>query len=419
MSIDSILQAGAAKARKKKPRKMFGGINAVDSRYTGEEPVWDGWETWPIEKFWKEYTRAFNFYNYYSCAKDSKPAVLEWMVNNGYSKADIHSVKSAPDYFPGMTTGTLCTCMNRGMPVEHPHAQKYVESVSNRVLSEPMMASDAFAKEKIALAITEGNRSAANETIEQAGSPVKSNAISPMVRLQKKCMDTMIMELDLLMDEWCDSGDEVRVIPIYKTMQKHELPAAACSQVETYLEKWLNEMSLAASGEDAYMAEGYAYLSKKQLNNRIAAIQTMLDDLVMFKNSAKASRKPREKKPTAATKQIEKLKYMKHSEEFKVTSINPIRIIGAYRLLAFNVKTRMLFDYGTSATTGFIMKGTTIQNSDETMSRCIRLRKPEEFLQIALGNTANQFDKAWEKLTTKESKPNGRINDDIILLRVF
>ena len=154
MSIDSILQAGAAKARKKKPRKMFGGINAVDSRYTGEEPVWDGWETWPIEKFWKEYTRAFNFYNYYSCAKDSKPAVLEWMVNNGYSKDDIHSVKSAPDYFPGMTTGTLCTCMNRGMPVEHPHAQKYVESVSNRVLSEPMIASDAFAKEKIALAIT-------------------------------------------------------------------------------------------------------------------------------------------------------------------------------------------------------------------------------------------------------------------------
>jgi hypothetical protein len=110
---------------------------------------------------------------------------------------------------------------------------------------------------------------------------------------------------------------------------------------------------------------------------------------------------------------------MKHSEEFKVTSINPIRIVGAYRLLAFNVKTRMLFDYGTSASTGFIMKGTTIQNSDESISRCIRLRKPEEFLQIALSNTANQFDKAWEKLTTKESKPNGRINDDIILLRVL
>lgn len=418
MSVDHILKSAAAKNRTK-PRKSGNGISATDSRYTGEEPVWDGWETWPIEKFWKEYTRSFNFYNYYSSAKDSKAAVLEWMTNNGYSKNDIRAVKSAPDYFPGMTAGTLCTCMNRGMPVQHPQAQAYLESLSDAVRSGPMVANDVFVKEKIALAIAEGLRSQIKETSDAVDASVKSNVVPPMVRLQKKCMSTMIMDLDLLMDEWCDSGDEVRVIPIYKTMQTYELPAAACSQVETYLEKWLNEMTLAVSGDDAYMAEGYAYLSKKQLNSRIAAVQTMLDDLMMFKNSAKASRKPREKKPTAATKQIAKLKYMKHSDEFKITSINPIRIIGAHRFLAFNVKTRMLFDYGTSATVGFIIKGTTIQNSDETMSRCIRLRKPEEFLQIALNNTANQFEKAWSKLTTKESKPNGRINEEIILLRVF
>jgi hypothetical protein len=421
MSLESILKEGAAKARKKKPRKTFGGINAVDSKYTGEEPVWDNWESWPIEKFWKEYTRSFNFYNYYSNSKDSKAAVLEWMVNNGYSKNDIRAVKSAPDYFPGMTAGTLCTCMNRGMPAQHPDAQAYLESLStHNIHSEPMVSSDVLVKEKIAIAISEGRRShlqASDDTGETV--PVKSNVIPPMVRLQNKCMSTIIMDLDLLMDEWCDSGDEVRVIPIYKTMQIYELPAASCPQVETYLEKWVNEMLLAASGEDDYMSEGYSYLSKKQLNSRIAAVQTMLDDLQMFKNSAKASRKPREKKPTAATKQIAKMKYMKHSNEFKITSINPIRIIGAHRFLAFNVKTRMLFDYGTSATVGFIIKGTTIQNLDETMSRCIRLRKPEEFLQIALNNTANQFEKAWNKLTTKESKPNGRINDDIILLRVF
>jgi hypothetical protein len=145
----------------------------------------------------------------------------------------------------------------------------------------------------------------------------------------------------------------------------------------------------------------------------------MMNDLSKFKNSAKAARAPREKKPTSAAKQIAKIQYMKHSEEFKITSINPVRIVGAQRLLAFNTKTRMLFDYKSNVATGLAIKGTTLQNLDEATCRSIRLRKPEEFLQIALNSTANQFEKAWSKLTTKESKPNGRINSDTVLLRVI
>ncbi|MFN9906972.1 MAG: hypothetical protein ACK56F_12775, partial [bacterium] len=52
-------------------------------------------------------------------------------------------------------------------------------------------------------------------------------------------------------------------------------------------------------------------------------------------------------------------------------------------------------------------------------TRSIRLRKPDEFLPIVLGSTAKQINKAWEKLTTKESKPNARIGSEVVLLRVF
>ena len=415
MSVEHILKSAAAKNRKK-PRKASNGITATDSRYTGEEPIWDGWETWPVEQFWKEYSRSFNFYNYYSTAKDTKPAVLEWMVNNGYTKEDISAVKAAHDYYPGMTAGTLCTCLNKGMPTMHPKIDEYLASL--RPDANPFVPCDVFVKEAIANAINEGKNLKQKDVVETSASE-KTPGISPMERLKAKCYVTIIMDLDVLMDEWCKSGDEVRTIPIYKTMQQYELPAAGCTFVEAFLEKIWKEMRAAASGNDEYLAEAYSYLTKKQLLSRIDALATMVDDLTMFKTSVKAAKVPREKKPTAATKQIAKIKYLKHSEEFKITSVNPIRIVGAHRLLAFNVKTRVLFDYVTSITGGFIVKGTTIQNYDEVASRCIRLRKPDEFIPIAVGSTEKQLEKAWGQLTTKVAKPNGRINDDIVLLRIL
>lgn len=402
-------------------RKSGGGIRAIDSRYTGEEPIWDGWETWPIEKFWKEYSRLFNFYNYYLTPKDSKPAVLEWMALNGYSKQDIAFVKDAPDYCPGMTAGALCICMNRGMPVSHPQSQEYLANLRNDpVIAPPMIPADVFVREKIEAAIVEGKK--VKIVVAQETPTEKTNFILPMDRLRAKCNKTIIMDLDLMIDNWIAQtklNQPIAPLLIYKLMKHYELPPAACGFVEEYLKKILTEYLAAAKGDDRYLQETYSHLNKKQLNSHIEALTLMLDDLVMFKTSAKAAKPPRKKKITPASKQVEKIQYLKHSEEFKITSINPVRIIGSHRLLAFNVKTRILFDYVTSITSGFIVKGTTIQNYDEVASRCIRLRKPDEFIPIAVGSTEKQLEKAWEQLTTKIAKPNGRINSDIVLLRIL
>lgn len=412
-SIDQIIKAAHSK---RKPKKRMN-VAAADERYTGSEPIWDDWQSWPTEKFWSERSRALNFYNYYSTAKDSKPAVVEWMESRGYTKDDIRAIKNAPDYSPGITTGSLCTCMNRGMPPLHPNAQEHVDSMNG--LTGDVRSDELFARENILAAIALGNRAIHEEKIQVENGTSKNVVISPMVRLQKKCLSTMIMDLDLLMDEWCKSGDIVRVIPVYSAMQGHGLPAAACPQVEAYLTKIHTEMALALNGEDEYISEGYSYLAKDQLTSRVTALASMISDLSKFKNTAKAARAPREKKAKSATKQIERIQYLKLDNTFKIASINPVRIIGACRLFTFNVKTRMLFDFGTASTTGFSVKGTTLQNADETMCRYIRLRKPEEFLQIILNGSSSQIEKAWAKLTTKEGKPKCRINKDMVLLRVI
>jgi len=391
-------------ARKAKVPNTSYKIRAIDTRYTGDEPVWDGWERWDLEKFKKEYSRAFNFYNYYLDAVQTKGAVFEWMERNGYSKDDIAAVKAAPDYLPGITAGTLCICMNRGMPSIHPE------------LHGEQQPAALFVNDQLVKAIAEGRRANRPETAAIEVAP----AVSPMVLLKAKAMRTVIMDLDVLLDDWMRTkGQKVRRIDLYETMNGHDLSALACPLVERWLTRQRDEMVAARDKTDPDLVEGYRYLTGPELRDRIDATEQMLTDLSRYCHAAKATRAPRKKRAKSADKQITKLKFRKEDTEYKIASINPTRVVGAYRLLAFNTKKRMLLDYVAQSAEGFSIKGTSLKNVDETNSRCTRLRKPNEFLEVVLNNTAKQIEKAWEKLTTKEGKPKVRINEDVVLLRVF
>ena len=391
-------------ARKAKVPNTSYKIRAIDTRYTGDEPVWDGWERWDLEKFKKEYSRAFNFYNYYLDAVQTKGAVFEWMERNGYSKDDIAAVKAAPDYLPGITAGTLCICMNRGMPSIHPE------------LHGEQQPAALFVNDQLVKAIAEGRRAKQPETAAIEATP----AVSPMVLLKAKAQRTVIMDLDVLLDDWMrTNGQKVRRIDLYETMNGHDLSALACPLVERWLTRQRDEMVAARDKTDPDLVEGYRYLTGPELRDRIDATEQMLTDLSRYCHAAKATRAPRKKRAKSADKQITKLKFRKEDTEYKIASINPTRVVGAYRLLAFNTKKRMLLDYVAQSAEGFSIKGTSLKNVDETNSRCTRLRKPNEFLEVVLNNTAKQIEKAWEKLTTKEGKPKVRINEDVVLLRVF
>ena len=378
-------------------------IRVTDGRYTGEEPVWDGWEKWPVEKFEKERSRAFNFYNYYLEAKDSKHGVLEWMEKNSYSKAEISAVKAAPDYLPGPTTGTLCISLLRGMPEKHPDLD--------------YRSDKEFVVERIADAIKTGRTLNQEEAVEQL---FKTEPVSPMVLLANKTTRTAIMDLDALLDDWIRTRDQkVRRIDLYETMKGHDLSALACPQVERWLTKLLDGYVAARDKTDPDYVEGYSYLSASEIRDRIDALEDMLKDLNRYALAAKATRAPRKKRAKSADKQITKLQFCKEDAEYKIASINTTRIVGAYRLLAFNTKKRVLLDFYAQNAEGFAIKGTSLKNVDELTSRCTRLRKPQEFLEIVLNNTPKQIEKAWGNLTTKENKPKSRINSDVVLLRVF
>ena len=115
---------------------------------------------------------------------------------------------------------------------------------------------------------------------------------------------------------------------------------------------------------------------------------------------------------------MKRLKYLKEDIDSKVVSIAPEYIPTRGKLYMYNVKTRKLTEFTTNSTSGFEVKGSTLHNWDEKISRITTLRKPDEILPQILNKTERQIDNLWDKFTTKIGIPTGRINKDTILLRV-
>ena len=240
--------------------------------------------------------------------------------------------------------------------------------------------------------------------------------LSPMQRLQKKISNTIMQDLLDLEDAWMDG--EKTTIDLYNQFKKHGLSNSATIPVREVVEGWLLDYEDALLARCDQAVEGYSHLKKAELKRRVKSCQDMLLDLDRIKSAAKATRKTRVKQPKAADKQVRNVKYKSEDANFKVTSINPVQMVGKIRLYTFNTKTRMLTEYITQAVNGFEISGTSIKNIDQVNSRQIKLRKPEEFLPIVTSKTIKQIDTEWKKLTTKQSVPNGRLNADTILLRV-
>jgi len=240
---------------------------------------------------------------------------------------------------------------------------------------------------------------------------------NPQELLAQKVWSTVMVDIDRLEDEWTEGKKtDIKLYDLFKT---HDLKAMAVPIVLKRVERWLSEYDDAYNKNCRQAVEGYSHLPRAELKRRLGVVKGMIADLERIKATKKVTRAPRVPKARAADKQIQRLQYLKECTENKLMSVNPIQIPGAYRLFTFNVKTRMLTEYVTSSTSGFEVKGTTINNIDTEKSRCTRLRKPEVFIPIALSKTPKQIDNEWNKLTTKTSVPNGRINKDTILLRIM
>ena len=336
------------------------------------------------------------------------------MKANKYSKNDIQAAKNAGRLADTTTVGIIARMETMGAPYHNKAEAAYWIALPGT--GNTFYEARDWLTNRISEAIAYGKTVIVEKKAEEDSKPVAVRK-TPQELLREKVYNTVMEDVDTLEDEWIQG--KKTTIDLYNLFLKYDLKGAAVEIVRKFIDGWHLDYYDAYHKKCEQAVEGYSHLKRPELKRRLKACDDMIADLDKLKARAKATRKVRTPKARSNDSQIKYLKFCKESREYKLLSINPLTVPGAMRLYTFNQKTRTLSEYVSYSTTGFEVKGTTLQKFDEGLSRSVRLRTPEDFLPIILGKTPKQIDNAWAKLTTKTAKPNGRINAETLLLRVM
>jgi hypothetical protein len=384
----------ASKTRKVAPRTSA----MLDEKYTGEEPNWDTERAAAMDDatFENHMRRSFFYYNYFFNQKDFKKYVVEWMKNpeHGFTAEDVKTFSRSPDRAIEMTACSLVKAHKQGMPFRGRHVE--------------------YIKECIAKAIN----STADEVEEVVVVEEAPKAYVPTIqdRLNEKTADT-IGELEGHYDAFiCDPKYQFKP---YDYLVANNVPQSQLSKYEAVYQARFDELKQAFEKADEQLTEGYSHYKAADFKRIFAFIDQILNDIIQYRGVKRATKKVRAPKSVSKEKVVSKLKYAREDKVLRLISINPADIIGAQELFVYNTKTRRLGKYVADSLKGPLnVKGTAIIGYDEHKSVSKTLRKPEEKLKEFAKASKVELRKFLDNIKATETKLNGRINSETILLRV-
>jgi hypothetical protein len=256
------------------------------------------------------------------------------------------------------------------------------------------------------------------ELIDQKKEPVKAKAvtITPTVSIQDR-MDEKAHELAGEIEGAIDDFVLNKVEFSTKNfLLANNVSAPIAKRIGEMFVHTYNELADAINGEDEQLVEGYSHFSKRDLKAFHKFVGQIIEDCEQMVQTAKVTRAPRKRKPVPLSKQVAKVKYLKEFAELKLKSVKPEEMVGAKEVWIYNTKYRKVQVY--KADGGLAVKGTTLIGFDVKESKSMTLRKPEDFFKdLSFGKRA--LNAAVKVIKTKPTTPNGRINEECIILGAF
>jgi hypothetical protein len=371
-------------------------------------PTWDGVENMDATQFLRHWHSAMEYYRLEFSGKDLKPAVIKWMTSIECTKQDITAFKKTKDNRCNVTMGAIASCLLRGMPAVR------ADFNDGRDTTE-------WLRKQIVEVIAQG-KDDIDEDEAKALEAAKPAVYTPSI--QERVRDAaygMTEELETAIESFQNDPENFnpKEFKVLNLLKGKGVKAAHARIIKDFYSRDLAELDELASGKaDEQLREGYSHLSKKQVKSLIAFYQEIASACDMLAQEAKVNRAPRAKKSVPAEKIVAKLKFMKTNEPLKLVSVNPTDIIGAGELWVYNTKNRKLGKYVAKEFNTLNVKGTTITNFDEFKSVCKTLRKPEEKLKEFKAAGKVQLRKFLDDINATDTKMNGRINEETILLKV-
>lgn len=355
-----------------KPRISRATRVSLDDKYYGPEPI-------DITK--KGFTDALNWYNYMFEQDETRDWLFDYLKKNDYAKSDIAAIRKLPKYKITKTACSVARILSNGNQLPERNMEYFRDTVKNLI---------------------ESGRQIKEEAKEDA---VEKPTVSIQERTQAK-IQTLITDCE-------EALDKNPLLNIYEWLKGKEATSQAATAICDYYSKWIQDFE--------YVDEFETRNEKKVRLEKLNYWTQFIYDCERYVGNKKVAkvRKPREKKQKSAVDLVKTLKYQKEFPQLKIVSVNPAEMVGCNQLWTYNTKYKKLTRYDAVGPNGIQVKGTTLIGFDVEKSLTKSLRKPETAIQLLLSAGKVTLRKFMDDIKTNESKPNGRINSDTVLLRVI
>ena len=350
---------------------------AVAAKFKGgDEPVIN-----PLE-YRISMAKALNWYNISVELKDIRRYLNEFLTETNQKKL-VNILNRASD-FEIRSLGTICRMKHTGQYLSDEH-EVYI---TNRI----------------------------NELVKLYDTPKEANrSVIPNITKIDKTKEQSLINSEAIegaIDEFVRTKKSTFDVAAY--LKSKEITSAVAKDMGRYYKTVLDEVEEAQTDLEEY---GYSGWKKTQFKKYVDFIRSIVDACQQQLQTAKV-RKPRKKRVVNPSKVVAKVKYCKELTSLNLKSVKPESIVDSTELWVYNSKYRKLAVYKAEKGSKLSVKGTTIIGFDIKESVQVMLRKPEDFFkntQLAKKALATGL----KSIKTKSVTPNGRLNEETILLGAF
>jgi hypothetical protein len=388
-----------------KTRKIAARESAGAASKRDPSPKWEGAEEWTGAEFGRRYREAMRYYNLEHSGRDLKIKVIDWMGRNGYDRDQIQEFKNTKDWRSSVVMGAIASCLLRGMPESRPDFNGGRNSAE-------------WLRNAIATAVESGKE-------DEVPVVEAKKVAAPEPTIQEKIRDQAVKiseDIDYTIDSWIVDSEafDPKAYKVLNMLRGKGCKAQQARYIKSFFQRGYDELLELASGSaDEQLREAYSRHARKNIRKLIDFYESVLTACDQIAAEAKVIKKPRAKKVKPAEDLVKRVKFKVGDDKLGITSVPPAQLVRAQSAIVYNTKTRKIGLYHAVNSEGFSIKGTTLTSFTEKSFQKT-LRKPLlELKEFREQNTQKRVETWFGKIKTTETVLTGRLNEDVVILKVF
>lgn len=364
-----------------------------DLMHYGPEPNYSDRQPDPMSRS-LEMTKAYSWYSHFYGTKEAKDFFIRYLEDIKHPKVKL--VRKAPDHTISPTTGWIARLATRGLVLDEKQNSFIAQNIT-RIEQRAMP----------------------NETTEVVTTP-RAN----VQEIMRERTSEVGGDIDALYDEFLSSSNKREFTVNGKVLALLQSNNLLVQHVPILIKKWseiVSEMQEILANKCEQLTEAYKGTSRVLLKQQLRVAEEILGELNGYVSVKKSTKKVRAKKPVPVERIVAKLKYCKSykDDKLELTSLHPTKLHQAKEAFVYDTKKRRLYHYVADQYSGcLIVKANTILGFDKKESQSKILRNPVAQIPTVMGGKP-AARKAFNDIKAVASCPNGRFNENIIILRAF